>query len=185
MNICNSSCNFPKTIRCLYQILTFSSYGSLWKWLIGLILCKILGFCSLRQARHYPSHPEVLDFCRREFRTGLLHYSLSAKSSFECRVVSCAHARACPFDRGRETIEGASEIDSNTLPKCNIKCWSPQFKIFLDEGKSFSSDTRSSWIFDICMEEMCEVWRSTVHQEPLSLMIWKEYLAQRNLHSAN
>ena len=31
------------------------------------------------QTRHYPSHPEVLDFCRREFRTGLLHYSFRSR----------------------------------------------------------------------------------------------------------
>ena len=44
----------------------------------------------------------------------------------------------------RVTIEGASEIDSNSWPISYEECLSLQLKIFLDEGMSFSSDTKSS-----------------------------------------
>ena len=44
----------------------------------------------------------------------------------------------------RVTIEGASEIDSNSWLISYDECLSLQLKFFLEEGMSFSSDTKSS-----------------------------------------
>ena len=190
---CAADLQSGSILQFIVAIWLFPSKCSAGSYALGILLpCCLALKCTamyrvihLPWDRHYHSHPEVLNFCRRKFRTGLLHYSKHHKIKFWCRAFVSKESSAIYVNWGIQysTLHVSQEFESRSLTRSivTLPCSSWIFAIWGDVWRRNPLVIRNPYLLSLslALAEYHAKWRIMRKPQTAVLMFvvtWMEWL---------